>query len=357
MTNITNVTFANSTVQGNFTFPYRPPNPAMWNLKAGFSLSILILGFLFNTFVTILFLIKKRTKTSFTIYQMNLLTINLLYILTCNILDFINSLYRFWWVGSGLCYLYLYGMWSISMALYQCHVLIAGTRMWAVVQPISYRSHSTVKNAIIICGISFVVAHIVTAPGLIMDGFFYHTAMARNGCLMNPATEDFKTWAFFIQIWGLACFYSSLLAYPYIWLKRKMGKKVGQKEFSSSQPRHVIAQDAAEAEGTVTDNSLPTINKPKNAKSEPKGPRRGQGFLVLSLLTLSLFLLWTPGALYTTLLRINFRLFTPDALTACITIKNMQMIVDPIIFLMVIPELKEWCNGCIKSLKRILFKD
>lgn len=148
-------------------------------------LTALIFLLLFNGLVLLVYVIKKSLRTSFTVYVMALLSSNILYGMTRNLLDVVNGVYGTWWTGHFSCDLYLYSNWVVYGYPPHCHILITINRIWAISYPISYRRYHTKKTAVALCALMALYIHLVTFPGYMLDALFYRMPIAEDGCSLN----------------------------------------------------------------------------------------------------------------------------------------------------------------------------
>lgn len=122
--------------------------------------------------VTVLVILCKDNMTlnrPFSVYQIFLLSLNLVYAIVQNPLDILNSIFPVWWLGSPACSTYLYATYVIAACVIHSHVLITLNRLWAVAFPIHYRHHHSRIVAVGLCMGTLIYVHICMAPGWLMD--------------------------------------------------------------------------------------------------------------------------------------------------------------------------------------------
>jgi hypothetical protein len=163
---------------------------AKWTIMPVFSLLVFVFGCINNGGLLLLFVQDSSLRTPFNIYLINLLMANLACTLVVYPMDIINNLYSFaWFMGDTACTVYLYGCYVLEAGISTAHQLIAINRIWAVAHPISYRSHHSVKIAILLCLATWFYVHVVMIPGWIGDALYYRLPINTNGCLLNQQMQ------------------------------------------------------------------------------------------------------------------------------------------------------------------------
>ncbi|XP_055349159.1 5-hydroxytryptamine receptor 1D-like [Paramacrobiotus metropolitanus] len=261
---------------------------AVWDLTSIFTLFQFFITLTVNTAVLLVFAVRRSLWTPFNVYLFNLLVANVLYCLTSNIFDVLHAFYPVFCFGRALCNLNMYGMWVVTLVQMLSHPLIALNRLWALWLPISYHNHLTIRTAVGLSGIVWLIAHCVALPGLIMDIAFYRQAEDQFGCNINfDASRGQKTWLILIQFFSMMCLLIVLAAYPLIYHKERHRKKV-----RSTKPTATPATE-------VSTNPVKRMSKEIAVTlSLHHNPRRSRAFLLLTVLTISVFINWTTGVFY-----------------------------------------------------------
>lgn len=190
----------NLSAHSNVTLIYREalnltqPNYAVWKFTMVFDAIISTLLFLCNGTVLSFYIFVKQLHTSFATYIIMLLSTNIIYGISKNVLDIINGLYKFWWTGSRSCDFYLYSNWVLSALPMHAHILIASNRLWAMWGPISYRHYHKERLAIYLCLGMIVYVHVMCLPGYVLDAVHYRLPIMENGCNLNTLT-GLKVWS------------------------------------------------------------------------------------------------------------------------------------------------------------------
>ncbi|OWA54908.1 hypothetical protein BV898_19299 [Hypsibius exemplaris] len=150
----TNISFQNVTM---VTF-----TPS-WNFNALFRLLMAIMGTLISGTILSVILFNRRLRTHpFHIYVINSLTINLISSLVQYPIGAASERYDTgqtftpWYLGTGACNLYFVVISVGESAMSNTHAFMAASRMWAILLPVSYRSHHTVRFALTAVGCQWV---------------------------------------------------------------------------------------------------------------------------------------------------------------------------------------------------------
>ncbi|XP_055348826.1 C-C chemokine receptor type 8-like [Paramacrobiotus metropolitanus] len=287
-----------------------------WNNTAIFGLFVFISGLLTNGTVVLALLSRHAIWSPFMVYVFNLFCANILQSFTGALLDFINSYCSVWFLGRTLCFVYNYGEWTAAILQMLCHPLIALNRITAIYAPVFYRHTHTYRNAILLCVLTWLLAHIITLPMLIIN-----TAVdVRDVCHVDLNEPVQKWWAFVLDVVCVLCIGMVAVCFPVVYVKYRRSR------LHSMRVRPIKPDNASDQSNRLD------IGVIGDALS------RSQMFLLL-LLTISTLILWTPGNLYALLSAINLWA-DPAAEAIIIPLFAMQAILDPIIFILSLPPLR-----------------
>ena len=259
--------------------------------------------------------------------------------------------------GDAYCSVMIFGLYLLEAGIQNCHILIAINRIWAVFWPFSYRTHHRKRTAVLFCCLGWLEMLAWLLPGYILDAAYYRSdPLSTGGCYLNipaqwnwAAVVQFLTYDMgLIQMW---------LAYPMIWWRRRRILRVGQMpmemEISGGAPAIVVGP-CGEPVGPGTpqeqNGSLVTVSsrrgfRPGRPQLFGAGGKRAssRGFFILTLLTISVTVSWTPvNALYTVMLWVDL----DDALAVWLleiaaVLFVLQMALDPIFFVCALPNLRD----------------
>ncbi|OQV20543.1 hypothetical protein BV898_05587 [Hypsibius exemplaris] len=327
-----NASTSNRTAQ---PFSINGPN---WDFMGGFYVVIIILALFTNGPVLVAFFSRRNLWTPFNVYLMNLLSANILNVVLQNIPDLFNHLYSGWWLGDGYCSVLVFGLYFLNAGVQNCHILIAINRIWAVFWPYSYRHSHTKRVALLFCLAGWLEVSAMVLPGFILDILYYRTDPLKNGCSLNIEAQ--WMWSavtqFLLYNMGLQVMW---LAYPIIWYKRRLVQKVAPTTAAietarseTDKRRSSVEQERSARETTVGRSGVP----------RPRQKRSSKAFTVLTVLTISVTVCWTPiHVLYTLMLWWPFDRIGPLLLDIAVVLFSLQSVLDPILFVCTLPELQE----------------
>ncbi|XP_055351791.1 type-1 angiotensin II receptor-like [Paramacrobiotus metropolitanus] len=165
-------------------------------------LIILILIVISNaTALIILYRSKNGYSPAFSIYLFHLFTMNILTNLLDIPLDIADKAYS----GSltaAQCAFYTYVNWALMAVLVYSHLAITLNRLWAVLHPHSYRQRHTLRLAVGICCLIWIVVHLCVVPL-----FAYRlTHQSENDVCLLDMTDYSADFSVPVQIWETVIF-------------------------------------------------------------------------------------------------------------------------------------------------------
>ncbi|XP_055343998.1 alpha-2B adrenergic receptor-like [Paramacrobiotus metropolitanus] len=303
-----------------------------WSGGATLQVLFTIATFLTNGFVLAIFASRPRLITPFSIYLINLLIANVVDTLA-NPLRIVELLRTDWFAWSRWCLVMLYSDWIPNAIVQQSHLLITVNRIWAIARPISYRNSHTKPVAMAICAGTWLYVHIIILPFYVRDLLYYGNFDSDRWCIVNVSAQ--KGYAMMLQlVIYLIPYILILLAYPFLWYRRRMQMR--------AMPR---SKEWIPLSGTE-DNSLnttPTKNTPQEQSRKPVAKKRSRenstGFTVLTVQTISILVCWTSSKIYGT--ASAYFHYELGWLGQVGNIMYMiQMVIDPLLFVLVLPELR-----------------
>ncbi|XP_055347687.1 fMet-Leu-Phe receptor-like [Paramacrobiotus metropolitanus] len=266
--------------------------------------------------------------STFHVYVVNVTLANFLHAILVDPFSIITDIHGGVWIFSyAVCSFYQFSLWILSAAMQNAHALITLNRLWAIIFPIHYRQTHRRTTAVLLCIGMWICILIILLPGMIPDATYYRLLMDRDVCRVNSAGQvDWSITSHFLA-YGLAEFII-VIAYPFIVYAHCRRKKTT----GTSAPT-TRALPSATAAG-----QLPSQNKTRSSKR----------LHILTLLTVSVFICWTPGSVVYSILpfrNIDIPLFA-DLLFA------FQAALDPVLFMVTLPELRQsarrlCCRGSV----------
>ncbi|OWA50865.1 hypothetical protein BV898_15368 [Hypsibius exemplaris] len=183
-----NVTYPkNATTDTNTSVP-------VWTFSAFFYLVISIIGVIGNGFILLLIICNRRHRTSpFNFYVLNLLSANFLSSLVLYPMSVYyerNYHHPKWYFGIPSLSVYLYFQNVLAMGMVNTHAIMAANRVWAIIFPVSYRTHHSRKFAMLTCLVMWTYVHIFDGGYMIsaVIGLYYRlTLLKLSGCLSKPS--------------------------------------------------------------------------------------------------------------------------------------------------------------------------
>ncbi|OQV25513.1 hypothetical protein BV898_00453 [Hypsibius exemplaris] len=303
-----------------------------WSVLTFFSIVTCISGIITNG-TLLYFLISSRTlRTSFNIYLINLFIANLICVSVLYPMDFLSNLHSSTWVLSNTaCSAYLYVICVVEAGIYHSHLLIGMNRIWAVVHPMSYRSIHSARTACLICLSMWIYIHLVAAPEMILDTLYYRQPVASYGCFINVGvlgTYDFLAEILFFNLPHLVI----VLAWPIVYVAKVRRER-----------KHLLlirknAVEPVHTPGSGIPNSRTVrpelTNAPATVPAIPIRIRKqkSHGFFLLTLLTVSVIICWTPIDVYYLLRNQNDSFNVPLYLQMGEILFSLQTTLDPVIF-------------------------
>lgn len=156
--------------------------------------AIYILTIVFNGMLIVAYCKFRFLRTTFGIYIISLACGDLLQTLILGISNVINFSQSSWPLGKFMCGLVLYSRWAVIGFGQNVHLLICINRLWAVVNPNSYRLyHNRRLTALLVISVAIYV-NLWTLPGFIYYLIKHFSGVySTYGCNLQ-ATADLAIW-------------------------------------------------------------------------------------------------------------------------------------------------------------------
>ncbi|XP_055342575.1 alpha-2Da adrenergic receptor-like [Paramacrobiotus metropolitanus] len=306
-----------------------------WRSNAVAALIMFILALITNTVGLLLFAVKFGiAANSFNIYIISLLTANILYPGLGSVLDVINDLFSVWFLGWSWCTVYLYIGWTIPTVQIFMHLVITVNRGCAAAFPIRYRQYHSQRVAVALSAGAWLAGHTLVLPGIILDATYYRLSTDETVkiCHLDASvTIGQKTWMMINLFTACAALFIIVAMFPYfLYVKHRSRKKVHHNLSTISRISRThdppSAYPAAQAT-RLSDNETFQEGYRKSNKS----------IVLLTTLTTSLFLFWTPSVVFFAL--VPFQDEYNDVVgNVCTILLNCQHVLDPILFALALRE-------------------
>lgn len=206
-------------------------------------------------------------------------------------------------------------------AVVNSHALVSTNRMWAIFAPISYRRNHSIRVAILMYATLCVYVHIMALPVVLLDAIYYR---APQNCYVNSNVQRILTMVVSSVGMDLPIIFI-LMSYPFLWYKRKQLRK-------TTSSRNKVYRH-------YTGNHSHAARIPRIVTRNQKADR----LLVLTFLTASIFVCWTPGEMQYKL-DLSKLVQVPLVVTeATLTLHSLQAVIDPILFILNLEDLKRTC--------------
>ncbi|XP_055349949.1 uncharacterized protein LOC129596639 [Paramacrobiotus metropolitanus] len=255
---------------------------AVWNYALITRMTLFILQVSFNTFMLLFLVLQKSLRTGFSVYLIGLLAANIFYAFGQFPVEIVQPLFGGWWMSRAVCSYYIYHVWVFVSVSMHMHVLITVNRLWALTFPLSYRNRHTTKLACLLSVGMVAYVHIVCLPLFLLDELYYRLPPeGEAGCQLNTDKQPL---------------YSAI--------------------------ENIVSCDLP-IKATTTTTTTGT-NQKKDGGVRP--------FLILTLLTCSVLICWTPNQLYWTMNSFMDVSGLIQLENIALLLYPLQAILDPIVF-------------------------
>ncbi|XP_055349766.1 uncharacterized protein LOC129596492 [Paramacrobiotus metropolitanus] len=292
-----------------------------WNFAAIGRLTLVIFQLLFNTSMLSVFIFHPSLRTSFTVYIMALLSCNIFYSAGEYPLEILRLTYPQWWMSERACGFYLYHIWVFCAVSMHMHVLITINRLWALFYPVSYRQRHSSKVAVLMCLGMVGYVHVICFPVYIIDQLYYRRPADQFGCVLNIKEQN---------VYGT-------VANIMVGMGSTMHLRGSTMNFRG--------------DFSLTSHGHKSGHSPSH-KSNRK-PNHGdhlRPFLVLTLLTVSVLVCWTPDQTYWTIACFMQMMDLPVLRNFTMVLFALQAVLDPILFAMSLASFRNYlwqiCRSC-----------
>ncbi|XP_055352057.1 octopamine receptor beta-2R-like isoform X2 [Paramacrobiotus metropolitanus] len=304
-----------------------------WTFSAIMRTTMCIVQIILNLAMSTMIFSRKSLRTSFTVYVVFLLSSNLLVAIMQYPLEIQRILYRKWSLSEASCTLYLYNIWVLLALPIHSHLLLTINRLWALTFPLSYKNHHSKRVAGILCGVTLLYIHVFFLPLVIIDRGFYRASSRTYGCTTNYAMPMVNKYAIAVQMVGCNIpLLFIVVVFPYLAVMERQRKRtVGLAQTATPYNLGIMGFFANAIAQPNHSHSSP--NKARAATVRRNNRLSNRPFALLTLLTISITICWTPIFTYwTTVLFVplgsdysGFRNFASALVT-------LQPALDPILF-------------------------
>ncbi|OQV12754.1 hypothetical protein BV898_12984 [Hypsibius exemplaris] len=297
------------------------------------SIVIYVLGLLFNGTFLLVFAKNPTLRTPFNVYIINLFLGNLGIIL----FQFPLTVYHIatglpgrpkWLYNNHICSLFLWANQVMPACVTACHELIAITRIWAVLFPVHFRSHHSARLAIGLSVALWVVVSGFCLIGLAVDAVLFRKLVVPYVCVFNVKAMPI--------FWGVAQFLCFVL--PEVVVVGSL-PIIGVARLSRWQKRRRRI-----AHGSSSGPTVSVVPRSVSQQSQSALP-------VLVALTVSVVACWTPNLVYTAMTVMRPAVRPTGAFwKAELIMFTIQIILDPILFLMALRTLRDGVRSLLSSI-------
>ncbi|XP_055344382.1 melatonin receptor type 1A-like [Paramacrobiotus metropolitanus] len=258
---------------------------------------------------------------SFKPYIANLLLANLAMAVLENPLDILFELSCDRWTLSwAVCDLFLYCNYVFTGWEMHAHLLITLNRFWALIFPYHYRQRHTITTSLCLTFGTFIYVHLWTVPGLVLDSLFYR--IMEEECEVNGIAQ--RLWVLAVHIFlFLAPIVFVAGSYVYLVVRQRMRQ--------STRP----AGPGLEAYPRPTEDG---ISEPPAAHKKARR-QNNRAFVILTLLTCSVVVTWTPYQVCQ-LLQVLGVTVNDDMVGALDVLWITQSILDPLLSTSIIYDIR-----------------
>lgn len=205
-----------------------------WTAPAIINTVIFIVAILLNAIILGFFCLDRKLWIPFNLSLMLLMTSNIIYGSLHDSLEIISTVAGKGAIGFYGCTAFLYSQYISNGVIVQTHLLISATRMWALHGPMSYRQYFTYKTVFLSWLGGFLYCHIVQLPALVLDALYYRLPIQIYGCIYHGARNAWSLISF-LMVFDIPIL-AILVAYPFIWFKRKKRNKTRAALRGAQQP-------------------------------------------------------------------------------------------------------------------------
>ncbi|OWA51914.1 hypothetical protein BV898_16374 [Hypsibius exemplaris] len=157
-----------------------------------FMICIAISGVTLNGIGVIDFSRSRVPNTPLNFNIVHLFSLNIVLLLTQQAMNAINVFHPEhapWMSGNRICDLYMFCSIILNVLIMNFHRLLALTRTWTIMHPLSYCSHNTSALPLQLLTGMWIYVLLVTLPLRLMDVFTYRKPMQTYGCIFNSAAQ------------------------------------------------------------------------------------------------------------------------------------------------------------------------
>ncbi|XP_055346136.1 uncharacterized protein LOC129593716 [Paramacrobiotus metropolitanus] len=327
---------------------------------AGISTIILLFLTVFlNVLVLFLFYrIGNMTRKPFNVFMVNLIATDLLYCVWEDVFDIGINIWPNYWMNKtpAICSVYLYANYTLQAMACNAHMLITINRLWAIIFPISYKSNQKVSVFVAICAAEWIYVHVVVFPGFFIDMLYYRKDLYETGCGLNSEAQ--QAWSAASMILLLDVPLSIIVgAYPFILYKHQRR----QNELRRLHPTQVtqtnhVSNSKAGHQGQISHSQHVDPEEGASTVATANGNKKMgrkvalQPMLILTLLTISVVICWTPNATFYMYYAFNESNDTFAPLQPYIIfLFNVQILMDPLLFLVALSDLRAGLFGLFEK--------
>ncbi|XP_055329960.1 probable G-protein coupled receptor 63 [Paramacrobiotus metropolitanus] len=299
-----------------------------WSMLADFNpaqittTTICMLTILLNGFLLVIFILERPLRTSFAVYLIVLAAGNIVNAwfqnpLTLAIKDRFAAPQL-----TVFCAVNFFLRQTAVAFVPLVHLFIGLNRLWALLQPHSYRLRHTCRLAVAVCGATGACIVLYLAPPIILDAFHTHKPFHTFFCVLNLAYPGYVDWTLAFNVIFLVVPEVLIVLLCPLLLVHRTGFR-HRVQASKAPP----TDSASKSAGTGDPDA-------------EKRVKRKNSLRVLILLTVSVIICWTP---------LNVYYFFPSLVDNPVfyrtgnMLKILHSMLDPLLFIASLDDLRRAC--------------
>ncbi|XP_055332334.1 uncharacterized protein LOC129584243 [Paramacrobiotus metropolitanus] len=304
------------------------------------TLVICTVSVLFNGFLLAMYVVEPQLRSGFSVYLISLAGSNFLSAVLQNplvvaIKDIITNQQ-----ASLLCGFQLTLRTATVAFMAVCHALMCFNRLWAILQPHSYRRRHTRQLALAICVGTYTAILLFIVPAVAIDAGYPRSVLLNQWCNLNQAIPGLRQWnAAFNVLFMVTPEVLIVASCPLILCRRRRMQRVRAKQ-PAAQPT-ADSNSPSATESTRRGGGAVTGGNGMNSRT-----RRSQHSVrILIVLTSSVVVCWTPmNAYYLMPSLVNDQ----NLYRTANILKMLHSAIDPLLFIAAMDDLRGFCMRRLK---------
>ncbi|OWA51909.1 hypothetical protein BV898_16370 [Hypsibius exemplaris] len=294
-----------------------------------FIVCIVVFGVTLNGVGVVDFFRSHVPKTPFNINIVHLLSLNIVLVLTQQVMNSIGVFYpgrRGWLLGNRACDLYLFCNTMLNALIVNSHGLLALNRTWAIMHPFSYRSHNTNKLSVQLIAWLWIYILLMELPLWLMDLITYRKPVETNGCIINSLAQPVYNTVVVLFISTLPVL-AVWVAYIVVIVYKIQRRKVLRVRPFDNSASGTLQHAAGAGENVGSGSAIGTGQR--LAKK-----RQSRSFVIMTLLTVGVTVCYGPRTVLNALRSFTNISTTSDVQQNTALLISCQVVVDPVLLML-----------------------